>query len=324
MKNLVVLCPANVTTGGPELLHQFVHEMNLLKVPSKILYYPFEGRAETPQAYKMYNAPQIRLEDCCKESTYLVVPEVATDYLSGIKFKNAAIWWLSVDNYTKKLPKTIKSKLKWLIEKHFLNRAKPLLVNEMQQFTHLTQSFYARKFLEKNGIERSYMLSDYLSSEHFLEVNEVKENIVAFNPKKGVDFTASVISKLNDISFVPIQNMSAKEVSHLLARSKVYIDFGEHPGKDRIPREAAMADAVVITGRKGSADYKEDVYICDEYKFLESQESIDNIGTLIRNVFDNFNEHHSKFEDYRNNIRSEKALFKKQVRDFSKLIFDKC
>ena len=192
----------------------------------------------------------------------------------------------------------------------------------MKNFLHLTQSCYAKNFLAKNGITRTHMLSDYLSSEHFCKKNILKENIVAYNPKKGVEFTSRIISKLDDIKFVPIQNMTATEVAQLLESSKVYIDFGEHPGKDRIPREAAMANAIVITGRKGSADYIEDVFIFDKYKFLESEKSIEEVGILIRDVFDNFDCHYDNFEDYRDKIRSEKSVFEEQVRSVSKFIFD--
>lgn len=48
--------------------------------------------------------------------------------------------------------------------------------------------------------------------------------------------------------------------------SMIYIDFGEHPGKDRIPREAAMRDLIVITGRDGAAVNDVDVSIPKKYK----------------------------------------------------------
>jgi hypothetical protein len=41
----------------------------------------------------------------------------------------------------------------------------------------------------------------------------------------------------------------------------VYIDFGNHPGRDRIPREAAAMGCVVITNRRGSAENDVDIPI---------------------------------------------------------------
>ena len=46
-----------------------------------------------------------------------------------------------------------------------------------------------------------------------------------------------------------------------------YIDFGPHPGMDRLPREAALAGCIVITNREGAAAHDEDVPLPPEYKF---------------------------------------------------------
>jgi len=35
---------------------------------------------------------------------------------------------------------------------------------------------------------------------------------------------------------------------------QVYIDFGHHPGQDRLPREAVQCGCVVITGKRGSGN----------------------------------------------------------------------
>ena len=51
--------------------------------------------------------------------------------------------------------------------------------------------------------------------------------------------------------------MTPEQVVDLMSESKVYIDFGNHPGKDRIPREAVINGCCVITGVRGSARFKE-------------------------------------------------------------------
>ena len=68
-----------------------------------------------------------------------------------------------------------------------------------------------------------------------------------------VEFTRALMAAAPaHFRWVPIQNMTPVEVASLLGRSKVYIDFGAHPGRDRIPREAALCGCVVITGTQGS------------------------------------------------------------------------
>ena len=42
MSNIYVLCPGNVVTGGPELLHQLVDTLNCNGKNASIVYYPFD------------------------------------------------------------------------------------------------------------------------------------------------------------------------------------------------------------------------------------------------------------------------------------------
>ena len=44
--------------------------------------------------------------------------------------------------------------------------------------------------------------------------------------------------------------MSANQVINIFKRTKIYIDFGYHPGKDKMPREAVLFNNCVITNQK--------------------------------------------------------------------------
>ena len=98
---------------------------------------------------------------------------------------------------------------------------------------------------------------------------------------------------------------------------KIYIDFGEHPGKDRIPREAAANGCCVITNRKGSAAYAEDVPIPDQFKFANPSSSLDEIDSLMHKICDDFKIYQDMFSDYRNFIKSEKSIFEADVIKFA-------
>lgn len=58
-----------------------------------------------------------------------------------------------------------------------------------------------------------------------------------------------------DLRWVPLIGMTTEEMRSCMSKSKVYIDFGNHPGKDRIPREAAISGCIVITGKRGAAAF---------------------------------------------------------------------
>ena len=62
--------------------------------------------------------------------------------------------------------------------------------------------------------------------------------------------------------------MTEREVEDCLSQAKVYIDFGGHPGKDRIPREAALCGCCVVTGRRGAAGNDVEVPINQSYKLV--------------------------------------------------------
>lgn len=61
--------------------------------------------------------------------------------------------------------------------------------------------------------------------------------------------------------------MRPEQVMKTMDESMMYIDFGNHPGKDRIPREAALRDCIILTSTNGSAHNELDVPIASEFKF---------------------------------------------------------
>ena len=93
-----------------------------------------------------------------------------------------------------------------------------------------------------------------------------------------------------DINWVPLVGMSNDQVLNYLKTSKVYIDFGNHPGKDRLPREAAICGCCIITGKKGAAAFKEDIPISETYKFDDKASSIPYIVEKIRLLLKNYDE----------------------------------
>lgn len=297
-------------TGGPELLHQLVHELRDLGHDAHICYYPFDSVHEYPAAYSDYNAPQAKFRD--QPGDLVILPEVRTILARRIRHADIAIWWLSVDNYLGRRGESRLGDIRRRITS--LVRSRIPLACLTNRF-HLVQSTYAREFLASASI-KSIMLTDYLSREH-LETTRMehnKKNIIVYNPKKGVTKTRKIIDSNPNLFFVPIQGMSKNQVSDLLSKSKIYIDFGNHPGKDRLPREAAMAGCCVITGIQGAAGNAEDVPIPRIYKLNDNHlDYVSKFESLAYDILENFDEHSKHFEEYRTSIRSEPMIFKQQV-----------
>lgn len=286
MNNVYVICPAHVVTGGVELLHQLAYKLNLLGINAYIYYInPSNVKASVPAVYLKYNV-RIAEEIDDKSDNLIIFPEVYIPYIKSIKNAKCVLWWLSVDN-------AVGSKEDF---DYVLNN---------KELIHFSQSEYSTQMLLSHQIpnERIYWLCDYINSE-FLHLNnnsdkeKVREDVVLFNPKKGFQKTASIISKSNGfIKWQALAGFTPAQMRKVLSNAKVYIDFGNHPGRDRIPREATMCGCCLITNRMGSAANKIDVAIDEKYKFdvdASDEEILETIYKLISN-YDNEKEEYAEY-----------------------------
>lgn len=176
---------------------------------------------------------------------------------------------------------------------------------------HLTQSVRITNHLKEKGLYNVACIFDHLNKDFLEEKFDIseKENIICYNVKKGFEFVSKIIEYSNKsnigLRFIPIVGLDRKGVISLLKKAKVYIDFGNFPGKERIPREAVMLGCCVITGKRGSAKYFEDVPIPEEYKFEDKYENIPNIIQKIQECLTNYENKLKDFELSREIIKNE-------------------
>lgn len=314
-KKIIVCCPGDVVSGGPELLHQFVACLIKNQQDASILYHPFDKVFAVPSVYANYQVKIAKLTDVTSDSI-VVIPETATAMLKTLPKAHICVWWLSVDNFFGY--KGINPFREKLLSLKRIVRGKRCSLHSMRKFTHLSQSQYASDFLGKHNIP-SLMVTDYLNQAHLNRVdsNIPREKIIAYNPLKGFNITSALIRRFPELEFVPIRNMTPDEVSKLLQRSMIYMDFGLHPGKDRFPREAAMAGCCIITGRRGSAANTIDVPIPSRFKIDERDFDFElRVGALIDEIFSNYDTVKTCFDSYRELIKAEPTLFNNQVVHF--------
>ncbi|MBP1664425.1 MAG: hypothetical protein H6Q19_1565 [Bacteroidetes bacterium] len=298
---IYVICPANKETGGTELAHQLVDCLINKGLDAYIVYADDEKyvAAEIPVSFEKYLV-HIASEPVDDEKNVVVCPEAIFLFALSLKKIQIIFWWMSVDNFfldTRMFSQLnffgIYSTLRYVYGRYI--RHQPLfgemtvskLKNVINRHLHVYQSEYARQFLLSVGIKDPIPLSDYIDTDFInISLSDLykKENLILYNPRKGFEFTKKI---------------------------KLYIDFGNHPGKDRLPREAAINYCCVITGIKGSAKYVEDVAIPDVYK-LEKNE-LATIKHLIIDVLENYEQHINAFDDYRQKILNEKSVFESDV-----------
>lgn len=331
---IYVQCPRNVQSGGAELLHQLVSYLRDNGKDAYIVYYIGENRDTVPEDYKKYN---IAIADAIEDNSHNISVLYETLFYQAAENTKIQkiLWWLSVDNYyrcgTEFL--TVCEIAKWnksLALDVFVRRLGNLFVRGRNQFKgklsiadfsrldvlSAYQSEYAQHFLQANGFREMVPLKDYINVEHCSGFDiEGREDIILYNPKKGFEFTQKLIKAAPDLQWIALENMTREQLIDLMKRAKIYIDFGNHPGKDRLPRECAMNGLCVVTGSQGSARYFEDVWIENRYKFNESTARISEIVLRLRSILKNYQHDINDFKYYRNQISKEKAEFEEQAKE---------
>lgn len=311
---IYVACPPALATGGPELLHQFAAKLRELGGEATMYYPGREPEDPVVPRYREYGVAFTRSIADAGTGDVLVVPETMTHELYTNKSMQRWVWWLSVDNYfaVAGLDRTRKK------IRRFFGLDRVYKVGEIG-FGHMAQSHYAIDFLARHGITDVEYVSDYLNPAFLtaaLASNLARENRVLFNPKKGMVFTSKLMAAAPDVQFVPIENMSPPQIAELMQSSKVYIDFGHHPGKDRMPRESAICGCCVVTGLDGAAAFDKDLPIPRDFKFPREDASIERIVASIRRCLADYPSQVARFAPYRDFILAEPEQFGAQVQAF--------
>ena len=102
--------------------------------------------------------------------------------------------------------------------------------------------------------------------------------------------------------------MTKNEVIQVLGESKVYLEFGNLPGKEKLLREAVLQDCCVITrGDIGCGRFFNDITVVDNYKTHPFD--FDTIYTKIQECFSDHGTKINDFQLYKNTLLVQKAQF---------------
>lgn len=335
---IYILTPRNYATGGIELCYQFADYVSQQGIDCYMVF--FNGKQELYKDnpvdnYRRYSHIKgiNHIEDSVKN--LLILPESFPTFLKSFNSIQIAFWWMSVDNYFSRASfqeyflfnlKCKRYRRALSAIKHFRERPKTSFLKLMKKnetrIVHLYQSEYANIFLKSHDIYNTLPLGDYINTDLLSDEIDIshKENIILYNPKKGYSFTKKVIRVLPEYKFIALKGFANSQLHELYKKAKVYIDFGNHPGKDRIPREAAMGGCCVVVGKEGSAKYFEDVPISEIYKFEKNNLNLPKIRNIIVDLIVNYEKRVGDFSFYRKRIMREKKEFYDEIDNFLQFI----
>lgn len=318
-----IVCPANYASGGPEDLHQmalalkergkevFMHYLNYNKE---------KFSSPVHKEYEHYGIPY-REEIENSNKNIMIFPETFSIFIWEKKYSKIqkVIWWLSVSNFFTSLkaweenfkenPPKLKHRLLGRIKLPSFKNVKKAKVS------HLAHSHFSVDFLQKNNIPIIGKISGYMEGMFTTGENYTsqKKDIVTYNAVKNKDFLENIKKLTPDIHWLPMINMTLDEVANCMKSAKVYVDFGHHPGREKMPREACLLDCCLIIGKEGSAAYKEDIPIKDEYHFEKTEQNIPLIIEKIRDCLAHYDIKIKDFGSYKSELLEERKVFYEKI-----------
>ena len=325
-KTIYVIAPYGVVTGGTDATHQLCFYLNKCGFNAKLIYCDKKTISDDiPQAFKRYIS-EYGLLDSIDDQPFnsIIVPETYSFLLKKYTNMKKCIWWLSVDNNLNQRKKDkLKIIFRKIMNKNFWKKLfsgfynfkkisdfrenKPYnFKEEDSKIIHLCASYYAFNYvksLSKNRVELLLdPVSDFFLTNKPYFVPSGRNNTVLYNPKKNYEFTKKIMEAAPEINYLPLQGYSYDQLLDLYRSNKLYIDFGNFPGSDRIPREAAFNGMLILTGKNGASGVYDDLPISDEFKIDSNDKNIDLIVKRINFILQNYENLYHKFDFYRKTL----------------------
>jgi hypothetical protein len=292
-----IVCPGDEVNGSVESLHQFGRVATMLGYDTRIAYQPFDILGPVLSAFRSYGVrPDQEIPD--DPEVAVLVPQDAVHLVAHLTRVRKLVWWLRIEDDA---------------DVAAVTAAAPGAV-------HLAQSEHARRFLDLHGIT-ARMLGDYVHP-NFVEratalAPAQRLDTVLYNPDPSDQLTPELIEASRDVlQWVPVAGLSRDEVAEIMAYSKVYVDFGAHAGRTRLPREALAAGCCVVTGRRGAAGNGVDLPLPDGLSFDETDPGLVKavLNRIALAVID-FDASRQAFEPARAAVVAQEARLRGQVAD---------
>lgn len=305
-------------TGGPMAIHQAASRVNKLDGQASIMYVrggrksvsEKDGQVRTNLSFfshrsvdmrlKQYNVPMSKI---VPKSCHFIVPE-SMPYLASqlleLGCSNVYIWWLSVDNFPLSQLNLLSSQLL------------------MRACTHLCQSVYARDFVANQGGQKLEMLSDFTDIGDLGDplTADARKFDIAYLPSKASGAEAALDQLKKNFKVVALKSMSRDQIKETLKQSKIFLDFGHHPGKDRVPREAALCGAIPVVRHQGAAAVYEDVPLPDELLVdTDCFFNLDDLQAKITGILNDEPKWQEELAGYRDWIKDEERRFNGEIKN---------
>jgi len=354
-----LVAPAGVYTGGPTALFQLCNALRRYGVNAIIAFYgKVEGDLLHPN-YRKYGCPWVTINDIKDEKqNAIVTPETAIQQITPFMKVKKIIYWLAVDNYVLSSYKRSKlNYISYLVKRYtldpyilycFLTRkmafyrhsynavyVKSLIDRKIVSIPnvdlHLAQSRYVNEFLRSMGVchENIIMIHEPIEEEFLTNAMKVKDyekvNAIAWNSRKAYPAAFKLVNALRKRGFTVFElaNVGKEHMLKLLSRTKIFLDIGIHPGRDRPLREAVALDNIAVVNNHGGYYYFDDCMVPDEFKWdcqfdckIDYRKCVEKIEYYL----ENFEYYIKKFYHFKQYILQEPYIFLNDVRHLAEVL----
>ncbi len=319
IKTVVIVCPACMT-GGPESLCQIADELKKTGFDVYMLWLCKDNVAckkninglwylcgsETdfaPLSYKNdYDIFYLDKNVILDSSTLIIVPEIWCDYLPFFEGAKKMIAWLSITN---------------VHASHQSNTVRKLIDQKslyLMDCIHVVNGPWVQKTLEAWGA-KPYVVNTYINLRYLHPQQGIKvNNTIAYNPSKGKKLGRSFISKYPNYDYISLKRLDTLGMINALDRAKIYIDFGNFPGRERIPREALLRDCVIFIHNVGCATDYDSFPIEDYFRFSDKDVLNGTLEQKIHETLSCWDVMHNRQATMRNGLKEAEEKFRYSVK----------
>jgi hypothetical protein len=312
--------------------------------------------------YKRYHCSWVALNSVKDDkNSVLIVPETAVDKIHRFRKAKRIIYWLAVDNYVLSLCKPSKIDFILYIARNYLfdlhNIANSFATKNIQVYynafvakyvkslidsgkisipkadLHIAQSMYAKEFLLSHGIDNNdIMLLREPLEEEFLDVakivkHDIKSNVIAWNSRKAYPVAPKLVNILRKRGHIVLElkNVGKERMIKILLKSKVFIDVGIHPGRDRPPREAIALDSITIINNHGGCYHYEDCAVPEKFKwncYFDCKLDYNKHVEDIEHYLENYEYYIKQFQVSKQLVLSEPYVYQSDVKHIIKRLHE--
>jgi len=355
---IYIVAPARVYTGGPTALFQLCRELRANGIDTAMAFYGDVFMDPVHPNYKKYHCSWIVLSSVKDdENSVLIAPETAVDKMHRFRKAKRIIYWLAVDNYVLSLYKPSKIDfISYFIRNNLFdlhNIVNAFATKNIQVYynafaakyvkllidsgkisipkadLHIAQSMYAKEFLLSHSIDNDdIMLLREPLEEEFLDIanivkRDTKSNVIAWNSRKAYPVALKLVNILRKHGYtvLELKNVGKEKMIKILLKSKVFIDVGIHPGRDRPPREAIALDNITIVNNHGGCYHYMDYMVPTEFKwncYFDCDINYNKHVEDIEHYLENYEYYIKRFQNAKQSVLSEPQVYKDDLKHLIK------